>query len=113
MGTIKVKLFVSDMRNLSPERVIDLFGVPQPFSVERHGLTTRVPDSWSRLSKSHLCSSNGPSLMQMGQISGGSDRNPVMLVGKKIWKAWGPRQTLWQGGQDAKMGFFLKPHGLE
>lgn len=53
VGTIKLRLFVSELRNLSPERVTDLFRVPQPFS-ERDRLKTRVPDSWSRLFKSYL-----------------------------------------------------------
>lgn len=48
VGTIRLKLFVSDLRNQSPERITDVFRVPQPFS-ERDRLTTKVPDSWSRL----------------------------------------------------------------
>lgn len=83
VGTIKLRIFVSELRNLSPERVTDLFRVPQLFS-ERDRLKTRVPDSWSRLFTSYLCWPSGPSLMHLGQIAGESDGNLVMLVGKKI-----------------------------
>lgn len=122
VGTIKLRLFVSELRNLSPERVTDLFRVPQPFS-ERDRLKTRVPDSWSRLFKSYLCWPSGPSLMQLGQIAGESDGNLVCWLGRRLEISGPKTNTVARGasalllpkflGQDPKMSFFLKPHHLE
>lgn len=43
LETIKFKLFVLELKNVSPERVSDSFWVAQPFS-ERDGLMTRLSD---------------------------------------------------------------------
>lgn len=44
MGTINLKLFILELRNVSPERVTELFRVPQVFN-GRDRLKTRPPDS--------------------------------------------------------------------